>query len=138
MPVAFTISIALPRKATFHPVTTSISAASLRQVPVCKRGRRRNTRRAKPREDRIPRGDPSLLREFEEDIKKPLEPARGRTRKDTPIVAGLRVPQFRMPKTRDATLALLVRGAWIGIGLLAGVFLLVHFVVVKDLLPGGQ
>lgn len=139
MPVAFATSIILPRNSSVHPVTTSINTAPLRQVPVCKKGRRQNTRRSKPRGNRIPKsGDPTLLREFEEDIKGPLEPARGRTRKDAPVVAGMRVPKFRMPKTREATLALLIQGAWIGIGLLAGAFVLVHFVVVRDFFPSGQ
>lgn len=113
----------------------------------------RQRRRPKSRADRAPKRrlthparstrlpDADLVSQFAEDVKNPLVP--GRSKSD----AGGEGAGFNPPwkdldlskysnMSREETLDLLVRGAWIGIGVLVGYFFVVHFVIVRDLVPG--
>ncbi|CAN8073450.1 unnamed protein product [Agarophyton chilense] len=77
-------------------------------------------------------GEQHLIDHFQQDVRTPLQ-----SRPDRPVAASAKpnTPVSLELPDRTQTLNLLVKGAWIGIGILAGVFVLVHFVIVKDFLP---
>lgn len=107
-------------------------------------GQRRRAKRERGRAREIEKGSQSelipreLVEHFEEDVKEPLVVGQG-TKKERggkrqnmgKVLSELDVRKL----SREQVLGLMVRGAWVGIGVLAGVFVLVHFVIVRDLLP---
>lgn len=78
-----------------------------------------------------------LAEEFEEDVKELLVPGkRKKTTVEKPAAALQLLQEFDVRKiTREQALEFLAKGAWAGIGILVGYFLVIHFVIVKDLLP---
>lgn len=75
-------------------------------------------------------------------MKQRLEPGRGKRRdgregvKKGPLLME-RLAEFDVRKlTPEQSLELLIKGAWVGIGILVGYFFVVHFVIVRDLVPG--
>lgn len=115
----------------------------IRQPPTCKT--RRSSRKGSPRGPRTPRGRltgkagavPSeLADQFEEDVKERLVPGKKSSEPAKPSAAMQMLEEFDVRKmTREQALEFLVKGAWAGIGILVGYFLVVHFVIVKDLVP---
>lgn len=69
---------------------------------------------------------------LQQHVKRPLSATRPSGHLNA--LASLNKVKISLPG-RNQTLNLLVKGAWIGIGILAGTFFLVHFVLVKDFLP---
>lgn len=99
--------------------------------------------------------DDNLTEFFEEDVSSRLSPRRSRSsrsskrgrdkrsqlssdsqgvQKDIDRAVSDQIIKL-MPKTREDVLNLLVRGAWVGVFLLVGLFLTIHLVVVRDWLP---
>lgn len=84
-----------------------------------------------------------LVEQFEDDVKEPLsvgrsrkkEGGKGRQGAGKLLVSKLLGELDISSVSRRKLLDVLVRGAWIGIGVLAGVFVLVHFVIARDVWP---
>lgn len=84
-----------------------------------------------------------LTDQFDEDVKQRLRPgmewkadkAQNVAEKGPSVID--RLSEFDPRKlTREQTLELLIRGSWIGLGILVGYFFVVHFIIVGDLVPG--
>lgn len=84
-----------------------------------------------------------LLASFEEEVQNPLRPLGGRKEDVERVLAERKrrkfINSFSLPNMQDMSrndwLEVLVKGAWVGIGILVGVFIVVHFVIVGDFVP---
>lgn len=79
-----------------------------------------------------------LASQFDEDVKERLVPgASNKSQQSEKLSTAKRLlDEFDVRKmTRDQLLEFLVKGAWVGIGIMVGYFFVVHFIIVKDFLP---
>ena len=136
LPANFVV-IVLPRSTAYTTLVSRKVEIGCAGALTMKRGRRRARRNQ--RETRRSNSDLSSVRNKTDFISvQPKSQSQGLWAQVSSRVVSL-IPRFNQGKPKDGfVVRWLVRGAWIGIGILVGIELLVHLVIVGDWIPKGN